>query len=72
MSFTNLNENEIKVLKAVRENIRINTGCEFGWTDEIRMGDEGLSANQTKGYLSSLQKKIESQFTKLIFIQDKF
>lgn len=48
-----LNENEIKVLKAL-EKAHSNAGGDFAYADEIVCD---LSVNQVKGYLSKLQKK---------------
>ena len=51
----NLNEIELKVLTACKDNIIENTGNEFGFGDEIEI--ENLSKNQVKGYLGQLVLK---------------
>ena len=53
INIKNLNENELKVLKAIAENEEETTGC----TDEIIDFCEGLKENQIKGYISDLIKK---------------
>ena len=53
--FSGLNDNEVKVLIAIRAAIEECTGNQFCYFQEITV--EGLSVNQVKGYLSSLQGK---------------
>ena len=61
-----MNINERNVLKAVLDNALDASGGDFGFSDEvIANGVEGLSKNQIKGYLSSIQAK------GLIFIDDE-
>jgi len=52
-----LNENEVKVLRAVREAIQIATDNEFGYFEDVLPLLPEFSTNQVKGYMSSLQKK---------------
>ena len=53
--FINLNENEVRVLKAVHREIMDCTNGEFGYTDTVSI--DGLSKNQIKGYLGQLVQK---------------
>ena len=53
--FTKLNENEVKVLIAVFDEIMDCTNGEFGYTDDLTV--DGLTTNQIKGYLSQLVQK---------------
>jgi hypothetical protein len=57
-----LNENEIKVLKAIADGHE-NAGGDFTYADEIICG---LTTNQIKGYLSQLVQK------KYISISEEF
>ena len=50
-----LNDIELKVLKAVADNILLTTDGDFGYSDQIKV--EGLTSNQIKGYLSQLVQK---------------
>lgn len=50
-----LNINELKVLKACRDEIVARSGCEFGLT--LFVSVRGLASEQVKGYLSILQSK---------------
>ena len=59
---TKLNENEIKILNAVKDEIVECTRSEFGISDDVKC--EGFTKNQIKGYLSQLvQKKYIVIFT---------
>lgn len=60
-----LNENEIKVLQAVKLAIVKCTGNEFCYADEIQ--SDKFTTNQIKGYLSQLLQK---QYISII--PDKF
>ncbi len=51
---TNLNENEMKVLKSL-VNSSSGNGHDFGWTDEYE--DCGLTKHQMAGYIGSLSTK---------------
>ena len=50
-----LNDNELKVLNAVFDNIQDETGGQFGWSDGIEV--DGLSKHQVAGYISQLSQK---------------
>ena len=50
-----LNDIELKVLKAVADNIIHETNGQFGYSDQVRV--DGLTVNQIKGYLSQLVQK---------------
>jgi hypothetical protein len=53
--FTGLNENERKVLIAIRNAIVKETDNEFCYADEVNV--ENMSKHQIAGYLSQLSKK---------------
>ena len=50
-----LNENEKKVLDAVVENIREETGGQFGWSTDVTV--PGMTNRQVAGYLGQLVQK---------------
>ena len=60
--FSGLNENEIRVLKEIREAIRECTGNEFCYSEEVKAPrdnrtDEVMAVNVLNGYLSCLEGK---------------
>jgi len=55
-TYTNLNENEKLVLKAISIASDANGG-DFTYFDEVQRKIEGLTKEQIKGYFSQLEKK---------------
>ena len=54
---TNLNQNEIKVLKSIVLASDDSTGGEFTYFDEVMEFISDINANQVKGYFSQLVQK---------------
>ena len=50
-----LNKNEVKVLRALVDQVWSETGGEFGYTDLIKV--KGLTKHQIAGYVGDLDKK---------------
>ena len=55
-NYSNLNENEILVLKAIATASEANGG-DFTYFDEVVSQINALTQNQVKGYISQLSKK---------------
>jgi len=55
-NYSNLNENEILVLKAIATASEL-TGGDFTYFDEVVSQINALTQNQVKGYISQLSKK---------------
>lgn len=54
---TNLNENELKVLKACADNALDAAGGDFGFGDEVAEYLPEMTGKQISGYLSQLSQK---------------
>lgn len=56
-NYTNLNTNEIAVLKSIVDASIKYTGGEFTYFDEVMEQINDLTDNQVKGYISQLKQK---------------